>query len=365
MEETAYWVAFGRLPRLGSTAFERLERHFGLLERAWEASGGELRAAGLDDKSIEVIVEGRVPISPEAELDRLVRLGIDALTWNDPRYPARLRQISLRDRPPLLYLRGSLEEADSYAVGVVGTRRATAYGRQATETIVSELAHFQISIVSGLARGIDTAAHQAALAAGGRTIAVLPCAIDRVYPVQNTRLAQAIREQGALLSDYPPGTPTQKEFFFRRNRIIAGLSLGVVVVEAGESSGAGWTAKTALEENREVFAVPGNIFSPYSRGTNALIQGNVAKLVSSGRDIVDELNLSMVSEHVEVQRQLPMDETEQALLDCVGAEPTHIDEIGRRMRLAPGAVAGALSVLEMKGLVQSVGGANFVRLHPA
>ena len=361
MDDTKYWVAFSRISNIGRVRFERLERYFGSLDRAWEAGSGELREAGIEERLAASIVSQRRTIAPEDEMERLRRLEIEALTWNDPRYPPRLKQTF--DRPPVLYVRGTLEERDEWAVGVVGTRRATVYGRQAAETISDELARHQVTIISGLARGIDSIAHQAALRAGGRTIAVLPCPVDRVYPAQNTNLAQSIREHGALVSEYPPGMPIHREFFFRRNRIVAGMSLGVLVVEAGERSGSLLTANNALEENREVFAVPGSIFSPYSKGTNELIQQSGAKLVREARDILTELNLTMVAEQVEVQSALPADENELALLTHLTAEPAHIDEIGRLAQLSPSVVSGTLALLEMKGLVRQVGGLNFVRLH--
>ena len=361
MDDRKYWVSFSRISAVGRARFERLENAFGTLDRAWDAGVSDLRAAGLEEKVATSIVSQRRAISPDAEMDRLQRLGIEALTWNDPRYPARLKQIY--ERPPVLYMRGSLEDRDEWAVGVVGTRRATTYGRQAAETIAGDLARQQVTIISGLARGIDSVAHQAALQAGGRTIAVLPCSVDQVYPAQNARLAQAIREHGALVSEYPPGMPIHREFFFRRNRIVAGMSLGVLVIEAGDRSGALLTARNALDENREVFAVPGSIFSPYSRGTNELIQQSGAKLVREAKDVLTELNLTMVSEQVEVQQTLPADETELALLSCLTAEPSHIDEIGRQARLEPAAVSSALALLELKGFVRQVGGLNFVRLH--
>jgi DNA processing protein len=361
MDDTKYWVAFNRISPVGRARFERLERHFQSLDRAWEASSADLRDAGIEAKIAGSIVDQRRTISPDAEMERLQRLEIDALTWNDPGYPPRLKQIF--DRPPVLYARGKLEAADEWAVGVVGTRRATIYGRQVAQSLAGDLARHQITIVSGLARGIDTVAHQAAIESGGRTIAVLPCPVDQVYPAQNARLAQSIRENGALVSEYPPGLSIHREFFFRRNRIVAGMSLGVLVVEAGKGSGALLTARNALDENREIFAVPGSIFSPLSRGTNELIQQAGAKLVQEARDILTELNLTMVPEQVAVQQELPTDETETALLNCLSAEPAHIDEIGRQARLAPAAVSGALALLELKGLVRQVGGLNFIRLH--
>lgn len=361
MDDTKYWVAFNRISAVGRVRLERLERHFGSLEQAWRADSSDLRAAGLEEKAVTSIVDQRRSISPDAEMERLQRLGIAALTWNDRRYPPRLKEIY--ERPPVLYVRGTIQEQDEWCVGVVGTRRATAYGRQAAEMLAGDLARQQVTIVSGLARGIDTAAHQAALKAGGRTIAVLPCSVDQVYPTQNAGLAQSIRECGALVSEYPPGLPIHREFFFRRNRIVAGMSLGVLVVEAGDHSGALLTARNALDENREVFAVPGSIFSPYSRGTNELIQQSGAKLVRDARDILTELNLTMVSEQVAVQQALPADESELALLSYLSAEPSHIDDIGRQAQLAPAVVSGALALLELKGLVRQVGGLNFIRLH--
>jgi DNA processing protein len=361
MDDTKFWVAFNRISAVGRARFERLERHFRLLEEAWRAGPADLREAGIEEKIANSIVDQRRTISPDAEMERLRRLEIDALTWNDSRYPPRLKQTF--DRPPVLYVRGTLAEADEWAVGVVGTRRATVYGRQVAQTLTGELAHHQITIISGLARGIDTVAHQAALECGGRTIAVLPCPVDKVYPAQNARLAQSIREHGALVSEYPPGLSIHREFFFRRNRIVAGMSLGVLVVEAGKGSGALLTARNAIDENREVFAVPGSIFSPLSRGTNELIQQSGAKLVQEAKDILTELNLTMVPEQVAVQQELPADETEMALLNCLTSEPAHIDEIGRLARLAPAAVSGALALLELKGLVRQVGGLNFIRLH--
>lgn len=363
MEDTKYWVAFSRIAHIGSARFERLERYFGSLEEAWNAGAGELREAGLEEKALASVLKQRPALSPDAEMDQLARLDVQALTWNDPRYPPRLKQIYVRDRPPVLYVRGTLEIADEWAVAVVGTRRATAYGRQTVEMLAGDLARHQIVIISGLARGIDTMAHQAALAAGGRTLAVLPCAIDAVYPAQNARLAQAIREQGALISEYGPGMPIQRDYFWRRNRIVAGMSLGVLVIEAGEESGSLLTARMALDENREVFAVPGSIYGPYSRGTNALIQRAGAKLVREAQDILTELNLTMVSEQVAVQQALPADEAEQALLDQLSAEPVHIDEIGRQAHLSPAAVGSALAMLELKGIVRQVGGLHYIRLH--
>jgi DNA processing protein len=359
MTDLNYWLAFDRIPSIGRVRFERLERHFGTLAEAWAAPVAELRAAGLDEKAAQAIAAARPRMSPEGEAERLARLGIVALTWNDSRYPSRLKESY--DRPPVLYMRGELTDADDWSVAVVGTRKASSYGRQATEHLVEGLVGNRVTVVSGLARGIDAIAHTAALRAGGRTIAVLPCPVDEVYPPQNTRLAEQIREHGALLSDYPPGTRMAKESFWRRNRIVAAMTLGTVVVEAGDESGALITAKLALDENREVFAVPGSIFAPYSRGANALISRSGAKLVTHADDILTELNLMMVPQQLEFRQAMPVDPTEAALLPLLGAEPRHADEISRESGIAIATVSGALAMLELKGMIRQVAAMSYVR----
>ncbi len=225
--------------------------------------------------------------------------------------------------------------------------------------LAGELARNQITIVSGLARGTDACAHRAALEAGGRTIAVQGCGLDLVYPPDHLHLAHAILEAGALISEYPLGTRPKAEHFPRRNRIMSGLSLGVLVIEAGDSSGALITANWALEQDREVFAVPGSILSPPSRGTNRLIQEG-AKLVRDATDILEELNLTQVAVQLEMKELLPTDDVEAALLHCLSPEPTHIDEVRRRCGLPVAAVSSALAILELRGLVRQVGGMNYV-----
>src|SRR5579883_2252988 len=290
--DTPYWLAFNRIPTIGRARFERLERAFGTLAAAWSAAPGELEGAGIEERSVRAIVAARATSAPERELAALQRAGVTAFTWNDAGYPALLKESF--DRPPLLYVRGTIDKADDLALAVVGTRRMSAYGRQATEQIVGDLVRSGITIISGLARGVDATAHTAALRAGGRTLAVLPCGVDIVYPAAHERLARQIIDAGALVSEHPPGTRPQKDSFPRRNRIIAGLALGVVVTEAPAGSGALLTAKLAADDNRDVFAVPGSIFSPMSAGTNALIQEG-AKLTASAADVLAELNLSAVA----------------------------------------------------------------------
>jgi DNA processing protein len=359
-DDLKYWVALARIPRVGRARITLLERHFGRLAEAWEADAAELRAAGLDRGTITTIVAERSRISPDLEMERLARASVQALAWHDPAYPPKLKEIY--DLPPVLYVRGQLTPADEWAVAVVGTRRASVYGRQAAEEFAFGLARNQVTVVSGLARGIDSIAHRAALQAGGRTIAVLACGLDLVYPPEHLRLAQEIAENGALISDYPLGTQPRSEYFPRRNRIMSGVSLGVLVVEGGEASGALITARQALEQNREVFAVPGSIYSPGCRGTNKLIQDGEAKLVSTVQDVLVELNLTMATYQMEMKELVPVDDTEAALLKYLSAQPIHIDEVRRTSGLPIAAVSSALAMLELKGKVRQVGRMNYVRV---
>lgn len=356
-EDVKYWVGFTNIPGIGRVRLGQLESYFGNLERAWKASPGELKRAGLDSAARRAIGQWRDKVDPDTEMAKLERFGIKVLTCNDAGYPRRLKEIY--DYPPVLYQRGSLLPEDEWCLAVVGTRRATVYGKQVTEELVADLARSKITIVSGLARGIDTIAHRSALEAGGRSVAVFACGLDIVYPAENERLAREIMERGALLSEYPPGTRPRADNFPRRNRILSGLSLGVLITEAGETSGAMITARMALEQNREVFAIPGSILSPTSRGTNHLIQEG-AKLVRECTDILEELNLTTVARQIEMREVLPESATESVLLKQLGAEPTHIDEVCRRSGLPAAEVSGTLAMMELKGLVKQVGTMNYV-----
>ncbi len=353
--ERKYWISFSRVPRIGRVRVAQLEEHFGLLARAWDASSGELRTAGLDAATVTACVAARERVNPDDELELLHRHGVEAITWHDETYPRLLREIY--DRPPVLFIKGKLLPVDEWSVAVVGTRRVSVYGRQAAEEMARGLAANRVTVVSGLARGVDGIAHRAALEAGGRSIAVLACGLDMVYPPEHKRLA----EQGAVISDYAIGTQPRSEFFPRRNRILSGISLGVLVVEGDIKSGALITARQALEQNREVFAVPGSIYSPNSRGTNKLIQDGEAKLTLDVQDILAELNLSMAAQQIEMTELIPPDETESVLLRFLGAEPLHIDEVRRESGLPIATVTSALAMLELKGLVRQVGRMNYVR----
>ena len=299
VSEVKYWVGFNIVRGIGPAKVQALLDHFGGLDLAWEATVDQLRAAGLDDRALQSLLVTREKLDLDAEEVRLQKAGVQVLTWPSPDYPERLKNIY--HPPPTLYLKGSLIPADEWAVAVVGTRRATVYGKEAARHIAGELARAGVTVVSGLARGIDAVAHQAALDAGGRTVAVLGCGVDVAYPTQNRRLMQRILEQGAVLSEYTLGTPPEARNFPPRNRIISGLSLGVLVTEAGTRSGALITVDFAAEQGRDVFAVPGSVLNKGSKGTNALIQDG-AKVVLGPEDILVELNLTMVSEQAEVRQ---------------------------------------------------------------
>ena len=357
LSASKYWVGFSSVRGIGPMKFRALLNHFGDLEEAWRADAAELKEAGLDQRALGNFMTMRSTISLDGQMEKIERQGARVLTWDDPAYPPRL--LNIYNPPPVLYVKGDILEEDQWAVAVVGTRGATVYGKEAARQIAGNLARNGLTIVSGLARGIDSEAHRAALDAGGRTIAVLGSGVDVIYPAEGRKLAQTVVKRGALVSEYAMGTRPEAGNFPPRNRIISGLSLGVVIVEAGERSGALITADFALEQGREVFAVPGNIYRKKSLGTNKLIQQG-AKPVLSVEDILEELNLTMVSQQAEVRAVVPENETEAALLEYITADPVHVDEIGQKSGLPIAQVSSTLALMELKGMVRQVGGMNYV-----
>ena len=355
-----YRIALHRVHRLGAVRFGLLDRAFPSMEEVWRAPAGALVAAGLDQRTAQEVVRARDETDPNTELERLSQAGVTALARTDPRYPSRLREID--DAPPILYVKGAWADVDEWSVAVVGTRRATAYGRMAAQEFSRGLAVNGITVVSGLARGVDTVSHRAALDAGGRTVAVLANGLDTVYPPENRRLAEEIAERGAVMSDYPLGTKPRAEFFPRRNRILSGVSLGTLVIEGDHDSGAMITARFAMEQNREVFAVPGSIFSAQSKGPFGLIKDG-ATPVANAEDILEALNLSVAGKQLDFGRAAPPEsDDERMLMAALSREPQHIDAVARRSGLAAATVSGTLALLELKGLVRDVGGMQFVRV---
>ncbi len=287
--ETKYFNAFNLIDGLGPIAFKKLLAHFNSLEEAWSIEINQFRQAGLENFVIEQIKKQRPQINPSEQMERLTKEGIDLITILDKNYPKLLKEIY--SPPALLYIRGKLELNDEFSLAIVGTRKLSSYGQQITPLITSDLAGAGLTIISGLAKGIDTLAHQAALKANGRTIAVLGSGLDKksIYPSINRHLAEEISQKGAVISEFPIGAEPLAQHFPQRNRIISGLSLGILVIEAPEKSGALITAKDALEQNRDVFAIPGPILAKNSLGPNNLIKMG-AKLVSQANDILYELN---------------------------------------------------------------------------
>jgi DNA processing protein len=358
-DEAKFWVAFSRIPGVGTKRYQALLARFGSLAEAWNATRSELKEAGLDQRTVRAIADERVNIEPDAEWERLEKAGVRTLTWNDAAYPSRLKEID--DAPPLLYVKGDILPQDELSVAVVGTRRATPYGRQVAEEMSFQLAANHITVVSGLARGIDAIAHRSALQAGGRTLAVLACGLDLIYPPEHKKLASEIIERGALISEQPLGTQPRGDFFPRRNRILSGMSLGVLVVEGDLKSGALITVDFANDQGREVFAVPGSVFSTQSRGTNLKIQRGEAKLVLKVDDILEELNLQTAPQQIEMIELNPATDTEAELLRHISQEPVHIDEVCRESGLPVSTVSSLLAMMELKGLIREIGSKAYVR----
>jgi DNA processing protein len=357
MNDRKYWIGFNLIKGIGAVRMQGLVAYFGELESAWRADPAGLAEAGLGPKVIERVIQAREKVNLDQLWEKIESQGIKILTWQDEAYPTRLKEID--QPPPVLYIRGDYLPDDLFAVAIVGTRRVTPYGRQITEEIAAFLAGNGMTVISGLARGVDAIAHQTALRAGGRTIAILGSGVDKIYPPEHLKLAEQMMERGAVISDYAPGTPPDASNFPPRNRIISGLSLAVVVVEAGETSGALITAEFAAEQGREVFAVPGSILAPQSKGTNKLIQNGALSLLNV-KDLMQALDITRVGEQKTARKILPADETEARLLNILGSEPLHVDEIRNQTELPIEKVSAALVLMELKGMVRQVGGMNYV-----
>ncbi len=356
-QEKRYWVAFNMVKGIGAVRFRRLLSVFDSLETAWQAPLATLRQAGLGDKYLENFAQLRSSLNLDHYWEILTSNDIQVITWMDEHYPRLLREID--QSPPVLYVRGEMSASDEIAVAVVGTRRVTKYGRQIAEEIASGLAQNGVTLISGLARGVDAIAHQAALAAGGRTIAVLGSGVDKIYPPEHRSLAERMVKQGALVSDYPLGTRPDATNFPPRNRIISGLALAVVVVEAGEKSGALITASFAADQGRDVFAVPGNIHAPQSVGTNRLIQKGAFPYMGVA-DLLETLNISGRVQQSTARQVLPVDANEARLLQKLSEQPLHVDELSRLCEMPVAQVSSTLAILELKGLARAVGGMSYV-----
>jgi DNA processing protein len=357
MDTLRYWLGFNLVRGIGPVRLRMLLDFFGDIQSAWEAPEQALREIKLDRRSLGNFLKVRHQVNLDEVLRQVDRAGAQVMTWDTPDYPNLLRQIT--DAPPVLFVRGTLTPADEWSVALVGTRKATVYGREVAHRLATDLVQNRVTLVSGLARGIDSIAHKAALDAGGRTLAVLGSGVDHIYPAEHRKLAEAIVENGALLSDYPLGTRPEAANFPARNRIISGLSLGVVVVEAGFKSGAMITADFALDHGREVFAVPGSILSPASAGCNRLLRDG-ANIVTEVGDILETLHLDQVSEKQLAREILPANATEAAILEHLTAEPRHLDELSREIELPVETISSTLVMMDLKGMTRQVAPLQYV-----
>lgn len=351
--------ALNLIPELGPIKLAKLLAFFGNFPLAWTATKKEYLQTSLDEKTINQIIAKKNEIDPVDSYEALKKAGIDILLITDSDYPKLLLEIP--NPPPILYFRGNKKLLSLQSIAVVGTRLISLYGKQACEEIVSALSQNGINIVSGLAFGVDAESLATALECGKSPVAVLASSIDNnsISPRANFNLAQKIISSGCLISEYPLGSQVQKQNFPIRNRIISGLSLGTLIIEADEESGSLITANYALEQGREVFAIPGSIFSRTSRGTNKLIQKG-AKLITNANDILEELNIDLAS--IEVIEKFEETPEEAELLEHLSREPVHVNLIIQNIQKPASAVNATLTLLEMKGRIKNIGGARYVRI---
>jgi len=357
-DDLKYWVALSTNLNIGARTFQKLYAAFSDMEKVWNAGEAELRQKGLDPKIIANVRQVKASKNPSEELEKIYKLNIHAITYLDTEYPALLKEIP--DCPALLYLKGKLLPADNLSLAVVGSRRFTDYGARVVKQIVEPLANAGLAIVSGLALGIDALSHRAALNCKGRTIAVLGNGLDHIYPESNRNLAnQIIYSGGAVLSEFPVGTPSFKQNFPFRNRIIAGMSLGTLVIEAALESGSLITARAALDYNRDVFAIPGEIFSNNSEGPNNLIKMG-AKTVTEADDVLKELNIDVMAKQNYVKEIIPDTKEEAQLLAILSKVPVHIDKLVEISKLDIVKINQTLTMMEMKGKVRNLGGNQYI-----
>lgn len=363
MQDKSYWIALNMVEGIGRITYHKLINYFGTPENVFCASDKELmNVYDIGGKIAHSIKSFKLKENTEEELEKIEKCGCNVYTVNDKEYPPNLRAIP--DPPPVIYVKGSLIKDDTIAVAIVGSRMPTTYGKLTAENISNKLAKMGVTIVSGMARGIDSIAHKSAIASKGRTIAVLGCGLNVIYPPENFKLMNEITGHGAVISEFPMSAKPNKMNFPQRNRAISGLSLGTVVIEAAENSGSLITAMHALEQGREVFAVPGNINSAKSRGTNCLIKRG-AKLVEDAEDIIEEFPDEVRSYLKPIEKPKGEDDTlpsdEKLIFSLIDDESIHIDRIIEQSNLPAGVVSGILVKLELKGLIKQLSGKMFVR----
>lgn len=353
MIEKEYLTALNTFTLFGPARTKLLLTYFKSAKKIWNLGLSELTEVGIKQETAEKFIKHRDSFNILDYLSKLEKLSIKVVTIFDDDYPENLKDLS--DAPHVLYILGQFKNADSNAVAVVGSRMMTSYGREVAKKFAGELASFGVTIVSGLALGVDAEAQRAALSVGGRTIAILASGLDIISPLTNKNLAlEFIKNNGALISEQPLGHQPFPSDFAVRNRLISGLSKAVIVVEGRMKSGTFYTVNAAAEQGRPVFAVPGPITSPTSEAPNYLIQNGV-KLITSVRDVMDELNLQFKVDRDAVKKAMPGDEHEKKILKILAAEPLHLDELVRISGGATSEVSARLTIMEMKGMVRNMG----------
>ncbi|MCK5211147.1 DNA-processing protein DprA [Candidatus Parcubacteria bacterium] len=359
-EENKYLIGLSHFPKFGPKRLKLLLSYFNNAEQAFKSPLNEIIKAGIKEHIASEFISTRASIDLDKLLSILENENIQVIALGDERYPKLLKEIY--DPPALLYTKGELKSRDEYAIAVVGTRKFSPYGQRVTDEIVRNLAQNKLTIVSGLALGIDAIAHNACLKAGGRTIAVLGTGLDKnsIYPGTNRSLANKIIDKGgAIISEFPLFTQPFRSNFPQRNRIISGMSLGTLVIEAAARSGALITAFSSLEQNREVFAIPGSIYSETSIGPNKLIKLG-AKPISAAKEIMETLDLKEVNKYIKNKKIIPDTEEEELLLTHLGREPMHVDDLTRLTKLQVAAINATLTMMEMKGMVKNLGNMQYV-----
>lgn len=361
MKNIDYLLALHSINGLGPVRLKALLDYFGDPQTVWQAKAVELLEVGIPKNVVALLEETRKKLDPQKYTEEIIKSGIKWLTFFDDAYPKLLKEIS--DPPLVFYYQGEIKAQDSRAVAVVGTRKVTGYGKLVTEKFTGELVEAGVTIVSGLARGVDTQAHQTALKKEGRTLAVLGGGLKKIFPPENSTLAQKIASGlGAVISEFPPDAPSLPGNFPARNRIISGLSLAVLVTEAAQDSGSLITAKLALDQGREVFAVPGPITSDLSSGPAFLIKQG-ARLVTSAGEILEELGINRVENlKLKIENEMKLAEIDLKILDSLMAENKHVDELCRQLQLQASTVAASLIKMEIYGLVKNLGGGIYVKI---
>lgn len=356
-----YLNALNKIAGVGAKKMQMLLNFFGQGENIWRSDLNSLKNSGVGEKLAEKIFLEKTTINPDFEWEKMEKENIQMLTFSDSDYPTLLKEIP--NPPYILYKKGTLDLNHSPMISIVGSRKYSSYGSQIAQSLARDLSNAGVVIVSGMALGIDTFAHQGALENHGKTIAVLGNSLDdkNIYPVNNFNLSREIMSNGALLSEYPVETKAGPLTFPARNRIVAGLTLGTIVIEAGEKSGSLITANMALEYNREVFSVPGSIFSPLSLGTNNLIKSG-ARVVTGVKDVLEELDLFKENSVREIIPKNPSTPEEETLLKILSTDPLHIDNIAKLAKLQTATCSGTLSMMEIKGWAKNIGGQNYILL---